>query len=85
MAGATGSSWVKDARGNPSRWLALALSVVFGVGAVAAALVGEGAHTTAALGFLFVVAFNVAFGRRSVAAQVASSLGRHPRIRKPPP
>jgi hypothetical protein len=70
--------WLRDARGHPSRWIALAFAAIFGAGAVAAALLGQGHDVTLVLGMLFVVCFNVAFGRRPVAVQVASALARRP-------
>ncbi len=69
-------TWLKDPRGHPSRWVALGLACMFGGGAVAAALMGEGYHVTGILGGLFIVCFNASFGRRPVAAQVASAFAR---------
>jgi hypothetical protein len=68
--------WFRDRRGNPSRWVALGLAALFGVGAVAAALLGEGDHVAGVLGMMFVVAFNVAFGRRGTVAQIAAAVVR---------
>jgi hypothetical protein len=73
---ADSGSWLSNGRGNPSRWVALVLAVLFAVAAVAAALLGQGWHVTAILGGLFGIAFNTAFGRRPVVAQVAAELAR---------
>jgi hypothetical protein len=71
-------TWLSDPRGNPSRWVALFLAVLFAVGAVAAALLGQGPHVTGILACLFLAAFNVAFGRRAVIAEVMLALARRP-------
>jgi hypothetical protein len=81
MASAPGSSLWRDRGGNPSRWVALALALMFGAASVVAGLTGQGSHETAALGALFVVAFNAAFGRRSVPVQIAAALGHRERNR----
>ena len=70
--------WLTDPRGNSSRWIALCFAALFAVAAVAAALAGQGGHVTAVLGGLFVVSFNVAFGRRGSLGQVACALVRRP-------
>lgn len=70
---------MSDPRGNPSRWVALALSVLFAVGAVCAALLGEGAHVTGVLAGMFVITFNAAFGRQGTLAQIGVALARRPR------
>jgi|SRR4249920_3059741 len=68
-------SWLSDRRGNPSRWVALLMAITFGIGVLTVALLGKGYPATGVLSFLFVVCFDVAFGRRSVAVQIASALG----------
>jgi hypothetical protein len=78
-------SWLSDPRGNPSRWVALVLAFMFALGAIAAALLGEGYPVTAGLLFVFLACFDTAFGRRSAAVQVASVFvrgrGGHPQRR----
>lgn len=76
---ANSGSWLTNGRGNPSRWVALALAVLFGVGAVTAAVLGEGGDVTAVLGGMFVIAFNTAFGRQPIVAQIAAAFARRPR------
>jgi hypothetical protein len=68
--------WLADARGNPSRWVALAFSVVFGGGAVIAALTGEGYRVVLLLAFLFITCFNAAFGRKAALEQLVVALAR---------
>ena len=67
---------LSDSRGNPSRWVALGFALLFGLGAVVAACVGQGGHVTAVLAFMFLASFNVAFGRRPMTTQVVGALGR---------
>jgi hypothetical protein len=55
-----------DSRGNPSRWAALALALVFGVSAVVMAATGGERRVTVTLCLVFLVCFNVAFGRPTV-------------------
>jgi hypothetical protein len=74
-------SWLTNGRGNPSRWVALVLAVLFAVATVAAALLGQDPKVIMVLGGMFVMAFNTAFGRRPVVIQVAAELGRRTRER----
>jgi hypothetical protein len=76
MSQPSSGTWFSDSRGYPSRWIALFLAIMFGLGAVVVALLGEGYPVTAVLGFLFVVCFDAAFGRRSVAVQVACAFAQ---------
>jgi hypothetical protein len=69
-------SWLANGRGNPSRWVALVLAALFAVATVAAALLGQNPTVITVLGWMFVIAFNTAFGRRAVVVQVAAALGR---------
>lgn len=66
------SRW-SDPRGNPSRWVALAFAVLFGLGALGAVFIGE-ARGAAILACLFYACFNAAFGKRPAMALVASAL-----------
>ena len=76
MATAPQSTWVADARGNPSRWCAFVLAVLFATGCLAATLAGYGYRTVVVLAFLFTVCFNVAFGRRGVAVEMVAIVCR---------
>lgn len=69
-------SRLSDPRGNPSRWVALGFAAVFGLGAVVAALLGHGPEVIAPLGMMFVLSFNVAFGKRGSLAEIAAAFGR---------
>ena len=76
MPQSSAGNWLCDPRGNPSRWVALVLALMFGVGAIAAALLGQGYRVTCVLLFVFLACFDTAFGRRPVAVEVASVLAR---------
>ena len=78
MSSTSLGGWLSDPRGNPSRWIALAFAVMFGVAAVVGSLAGLGYGVTG-LVFLFVVCFNVAFDKPSAVAQALSALGRRRR------
>lgn len=69
-------TWLRDPRGNPSPWIALSFAVLFGVGAIISALLGNDAHVTGVLAWLFLIAFNAAFNRPGAISQVAHALGR---------
>jgi 4-hydroxybenzoate polyprenyltransferase len=69
-------SWLEDHRGNPSRWVALALAIMFGVAAIAVAVLGHGYGVVVVLAGLFVVCFDAAFGRRPVPVQIAAVVTR---------
>lgn len=87
MASISGSR-LSDPRGNPSRWVALGFAVLLGLGTVAAALLGQGAEVITVLAMMFVVAFNVAFGKRGTLAEIAAAFGRRQRqggSKSPPP
>ena len=76
------SSRLSDPRGNPSRWVALGFAAVLGLGAVAAALMGQGPDVIAPLAMMFFISFNVAFGKRGTLAEIAATFGRRNRASK---
>ena len=69
-------TWLRDPRGYPSRWVALAMALIFGVGAVAVAVLGKGYPVTAVLGVMFATCFRAAFGCRPVAVDVVRAFGQ---------
>jgi hypothetical protein len=73
------SSRLSDPRGNPSRWVALGFAAFLGLGAVAAALLGQGPEAIVPLAMMFVLSFNVAFGKRGTLAEIAAAFGRRSR------
>jgi hypothetical protein len=83
MSPSSPGNWLSDPRGNPSRWVALLFAIMFGIGAVTVAVLGQGYPVTAVLAFLFLACFDAAFGRRPVAVQVAAVLARRGRGASP--
>lgn len=65
-----GGGWLRNGRGEPSRWIAVLFAAAFATGALAAALVGAGFRVTAILGLLFSTSFRVAFRRRDLPSEV---------------
>lgn len=78
MSGPGSASRWSDPRGNPSRWVALLLATLLGIGLVTAAILDAGYHVVVVLAFVFLACFDAAFGRRPVAVQLASILARRP-------
>jgi hypothetical protein len=81
MPGQNSESPLSDHRGTAPWWVALALAVMFALGALIAVLIGEGRWAWV-LTVSFAACFNEAFGRKAVIPQVAS-LFRRPTDRPP--